>query len=257
MDLVGTYAPLPTPLTDDGSSISEIRLARLLQKLKSEGINGWAACTEVGEFNAIGYSERKQFSEMLLRFAQGVPVIVNVSAPSTVASLDLAQHASRHGAVAAILAPPYWGPFTEEEILLHYRTVGKYGDIEVIAVDPRHFISPETVSKIQDIGGIQLAEPTAWMNRLKGGKGKGRPEELKIGEMVVSTLALFCDVKTLKNAPESKLQQLFDFTHKYGTAKCAKAAFEAEGIDLGPMRGPALPLIGDPLKELMAIIAML
>ena len=95
MELNGVLAPLPTPFTDDGSSISEIRLLRLLRKLQELGVSGYVACCEVGEFVALGRSERKSLVEILLRDpASLIQVVVNVSTLSTPASLDLAQHAA-------------------------------------------------------------------------------------------------------------------------------------------------------------------
>jgi len=251
--LQGIFTPLPTPLTDDGTSISEIRLARLYQAVKDRGFSGWAVNTEVGEFNAFSFSDRKLMVELVMRMSPGMPVLVNVSTPSTLASLDLAQHAERHGAAAVVMAPPYWGPFSDEEIHLHYRTVSQYAHLPLIVVDPRRMISDTMKGVLKDMTEVVVAEPNHWKVEEFGQAAKERPEDFLAGDLCVTPLALFRSVEEIINK-EPSLRSLVQFMTRHGTAKVAKAAFLVRGLDLGPLRAPALPLSGKVLDDLKAVL---
>src|SRR5262245_29997013 len=121
--LHGLFAPIVTPFTDDGATVSEVRLARLIQHLLGKDISGLVTCTETGEFLSLSSSERKSMLELTLRESQGKPVLTHVSTMSTSSSLDLAQHAGRHGARAAILMPPYYGKYSDAEMLKYFEVV--------------------------------------------------------------------------------------------------------------------------------------
>lgn len=251
--LQGIFTPLPTPLTDDGTSISEIRLARLYQKLKQNNYAGWVVNSELGEFNAFGYSDRKTVTELVLRMAPGTPVVVNVTTLSTLASLDLAQHAERHGAIASILAPPYWGPFFDDEIYLHYRTVAQYANLPLIVVDPRKMISDTMRDVLSKMPNVIMAEPNTWNIEEFDKTVKERHDDFLAGDLCVTPLALYRSIEEIVNK-EPSLHPILQFMAKHGTAKVAKAAFQLMGLDLGPLRAPALPLTGKTLEELREIL---
>lgn len=251
--LQGIFTPLPTPLTDDGTSISEIRLARLYQKLKPNGYAGWVVNAEVGEFNAFSYSDRKTMTEFVLRMSPGMPVIVNVTSLSTLSSLDLAQHAERHGAIAVTLAPPYWGPFFDEEIHLHYSTVAKYANLPLIVVDPRKMISDTMKDVLSKMPEVHLAAPNNWNVEEFGQGAKERPEDFLLGDLCVTPLALLHPIEHILGKDPS-IKPLLHFMAMHGTAKVVKAAFQTYGLDLGPLRAPALPLTGSTLTELKRIL---
>src|SRR5690348_16428840 len=97
VNLAGTFVPLVTPFTDDGATLSEVRIARLVRHFAGQGVAGFVVCTDTGEFTTLSFAERKSMLETTLRESQGaLPVLTNVSTLSTSASLDLTQHAARH-----------------------------------------------------------------------------------------------------------------------------------------------------------------
>jgi 4-hydroxy-tetrahydrodipicolinate synthase len=259
MELNGVFAPLPTPLTDDGSSISEIRLLRLLTKLAELGVQGYLACGEVGEFGSIAYAERKELVEMLLRnSASGPPVIVNVSALSTLASLDLAQHAARHGAKACVIMPPYYGALTPEEHYTFLRVVAQYAGLPVIVTDPNGLLSKELMDRLANVSGLFLAAPSYWTVRAIGEVARPGVDEFSLDPGTCTVLALLRPVERLNNLPEDDIRRLARFVLLNGAARVAKAAFELQGVDLGPLRGPRLSLAqpaADALRELLGFQA--
>src|SRR6185436_2306742 len=95
---------------------------------------------ETGEFITVSTAERKQVLEILLREAHGVPVLAHCTRLGTAQSLDLCQHAARHGARAAVIMPPYFGRYSEEEIEQHLRLIAQHAGLPVIVVDPQHLV---------------------------------------------------------------------------------------------------------------------
>ena len=63
LELAGRFVPLVTPFTDDGSTLSEVRLARLVRFYLDRSVEGLALATETGEFGTLSQDERKQLLE--------------------------------------------------------------------------------------------------------------------------------------------------------------------------------------------------
>lgn len=257
MELSGVLAPLPTPLTDDGSSISEVRLQRLLRRLQDSGVSGYVVCGEVGEFGAISYSDRKALTEMIVRATSDAPqVIVNVSTLSTVASLDLAQHAARHGARACVLMPPYYGTLTPKEIFNFFRVVAQYAGLPVIVVDPNGVLDAEIRNELAAVTGLFLAGPTFWSVKAIGIAGRPTVDEFAVDPGAATVLSLLKPVERLFALPEEEIQELARFVCLHGGARVAKAACEMMGMDLGPLRGPRLPLAQEPSARLRMLLGI-
>lgn len=237
--LSGKFAPLVTAFTDDTSGVSEIRLARLIRKLSQGGVQGYVVLGEVGQFTSIGYSDRKTIAEIAIREAQGLPVLVHVSTLSTMSTLDLAQHAGRHGARAAVVMPPYYGSYSQEEIEGFLKTVSQYADIPLIVVDPHGMMGPELRDKLSGFNRTYLANPVD--------HSESRPDSFAFEEAIVSPLNMLVGYN-----PGSDMKAFWE-TH--GWNRVAKAALEELGVDCGPPRPPRQPLRLEACKELAALLA--
>lgn len=230
--------PLVTPFTDDSSSLSEVRLTRLVQRLTKADIPGFVTSSDVGEFTTTSFSERKEIVEVVLRDAAGSCVVVNVSSLSTAASLDLAQHGKRHGARAAILMPPYYGEFTGVERVSHIQTVARHAGLPIILVDPQ-----------QRLGALDLEElsQTANLTRAQGLGQVGKSDwatwpraatyEFALGTTLCSPLALVFPELAVGEVPPG-VEAVRSLMAKGGVARVAKAALEQRGTETGPPRGP-------------------
>ena len=85
----GVMVPIITPFTDD-ENIDFKSLRRLIDYLIDNGVHGiWAAGT-TGEFSALEDSDRITAIETVVDQVRGrVPVIANISAPSTELAVKL------------------------------------------------------------------------------------------------------------------------------------------------------------------------
>ena len=97
-------APLVTPYTDDGSTISEIRLARLMRRYREGGLEGVVVGSDAGEFASLSLAERKRLLEWVMRDSGDMAIYVNVTAQTTAIAIDICQDAAANGGNGAILS---------------------------------------------------------------------------------------------------------------------------------------------------------
>lgn len=239
--LTGLFAPLVTPFTDDGAAVSEVRLARLIRFLIDRGIAGFAVATDSGEFVSLSFNERKSLVEMVMRESAGRPVIVNVSTMSTSATLDLAQHASRHGARAVILMPPYFGRYSSEEIFRFFETTAHYGNIAIIAVDPQGRLESELSDRISTIPGVRIAEPIP--------QPLPHPpytDSFRLGGMIVTPTALLVN--------SGDLAPLDALIAEHGGKRIGKIGLELLDVEVGTPRAPTMfpgKEVSDTLRNML------
>lgn len=237
--IVGLFAPLPTPFTDDGSMVGEIRLARLMGWLRLRGVAGFAVCTETGEYPVLSLPERKHIAELAFRDSHGAPVLVNVTAVATTAALDLAQHAARHGAFGGILAPPR-GDFTDNEIYNHIASIAHHSNLPFVVVDPHQQLSKSLIERLKPLVNVSFPSAASGVAAFRG----GRPytDEFSFPEAVLTPVATFAP-KLLH--PTSRPMIIPASLRTAGTPRVVKAALAMQGVELGPHRGPYLPLSGE------------
>lgn len=118
----GVITPLLTPVTDQ-MKVHEPSLRSLVDYQIEGGVSGLWASGTTAEFAALSALERLRSIEIVASQADGrVPVIANISMPSTSETIDLGQAvATKVTAVAA--TPPYYYPHSQLEIMQHYRLI--------------------------------------------------------------------------------------------------------------------------------------
>lgn len=159
----GRFIPLPTPFADDGMSLSEIRMARMIRWYQQFVFGGYVVGSETGEFMTLSFSERKTVLELVYRETRGtLPLLVNVSSLSTGAAVDLAQHAGRHGARGVIALAPYFGQFSAEEESSFFKSILAYGRLPLLAVGP---VQPETKLILADQATLSFGSSSSSTDR--------------------------------------------------------------------------------------------
>ncbi|RYP04922.1 hypothetical protein DL764_004134 [Monosporascus ibericus] len=107
-ELKGIMVALITPFAADGS-IDLAGLDAHIQRLVQAGVHGLVPGGSTGEFVTLSNQERKTLVEQCIRSVAGrVPVIAGIGALSTSEAVDLAQHATKVGAAALMVVPPFY-----------------------------------------------------------------------------------------------------------------------------------------------------
>ncbi len=237
IDLHGLFVPLATPFTDDGAALGEVRLARLVRHLVGRGVEGLVIATETGEVATLSVAERKAALEITLRESQGaVPLIVNVTANGTAAAADLAQHAQRHGARGVVVAPPPWLFLTPAELEGHFRTIGSLAGLPMVILDAEGRLGREARERLAHRGRIAFGV---------GGAEPLRAEAFEAESLRVSPAAI---------APSERVAEWMDQVREHGSAKCVKAFYEAQGIEVGRPRSPLVALEGESFRRIEALL---
>lgn len=226
--------PLITPFTDDTTSVSEVRLARLIRFYVEQGATGFVVCSEAGEVHALSVSERKQILEWTVREAKDMPVYVNVSSAATATVLDLAQHADRHGAHAGVFTPPRLVSLNADETASFVASVRRHGNLACGFLDPN--------------GGADDAPGQVQFKSLAdAGHGEialyqsASPEEFAHGDHLATPIGVFGASSASKLAEQWQAQRdrihgVFSYGRSFRVGKCALGIL---GVDVGRTRGPA------------------
>ncbi|KAL4863616.1 hypothetical protein BDV12DRAFT_206373 [Aspergillus spectabilis] len=127
--LHGILVALITPFTDDKTQIDESRLESHIKHLLDAGVHGLVPGGSTGEFTTLSVAERKQLTELCVKFAGGrVPVVAGTGGLSTADAVELSVHAAQAGAAAVMVVPPFYDPVTLDELkelLLEIHTASK------------------------------------------------------------------------------------------------------------------------------------
>ncbi len=93
-------------------------LERLIERILDGGVSGLFVLGTTGEGPSLSYRLRRELVGRACRQVKGrVPVLVGITDTAFVESLNLAKHAADAGADALVLAPPYYLPEGQPELL--------------------------------------------------------------------------------------------------------------------------------------------
>jgi len=156
--LRGIVPPLVTPLLDRDTLDSE-GLRRLVEHVISGGVHGIFILGTTGEAPSLGYRLRREMiAQTCAAVAGRLPVLVGIADTSFVESVNLCQAAHAAGAAAAVLAPPYYFPAGQPELLEYLRHLAPALPLPLFLYNmPSHtklVFEPDTVRQAADIPGI-------------------------------------------------------------------------------------------------------
>jgi len=116
----GVVPPMITPLVDE-YNLDLPGLKKLIEHILAGGVHGLFLLGTTGEgpslSNKLKYEMVKKSCEII---AGRVPVLVGISDTSFAESISLAEHAAECGADAVVLAPPYYFPAGQAELLEYF-----------------------------------------------------------------------------------------------------------------------------------------
>lgn len=158
-NITGILPPLITSFTETGE-IYEKGIRNVVNFLLERGVHGFFITGSYGSFPLMTEQERKRVVEIILNEVAGrVPVIVQVGAPSTAMTIELAKHAESVGAAAvSSVVPFYYSGFAYKEthIIGHFEDLVKSVNIPVYLYNnPKttgYCVSPSLLLKLADVG---------------------------------------------------------------------------------------------------------
>ena len=274
---------LLTPFTSEGM-IHRSTLRDLVEHFIALGIDGLYLCGSTGEGLLLSEAERSLVVEIALDAVDGrIPVIVHVGDSSTRAARSLTRQARDLGADGVASIPPFYYHFTAEEVAAFYRALKETaGDL------PLYFYNiPDLINSRLDVdlarslfedGVIQGMKYThhdmltlQGIMEACGGKLNvfSGPDEKLLSFLVMGVDGgigttyncmpeLFLGVYRAFQAGDFErartLQQqanrVISVMAQFNMIPALKAVMELQGWDVGPPRGPFLPLSAEDRDRL-------
>ena len=115
--LTGVIPPLVTPLLD-ADELDVDGLEKLIEHVLAGGVHGLFLLGTTGEGPSLSFRLQQEVIQESTRIIRRrVPVMVGISHSSFAESLRLAEHAASCNADAVVLAPPYYFPAGQPELL--------------------------------------------------------------------------------------------------------------------------------------------
>lgn len=158
-EIRGVVVPILTPLNSD-ETVDTASLRRLVDYLLDNGVHGiWVSGT-TGEFANLSDKQRLVSMETVVdQIAGRVPIIGNVSGPSTQLSLDLAMSVREMGMDAIAVTPPYYYySNAQDELLDHYRYIRDRCPLPLwvynIPQTVKTAVAPSTIATLASEGAV-------------------------------------------------------------------------------------------------------
>ncbi|MGK9052527.1 dihydrodipicolinate synthase family protein [Neorhizobium petrolearium] len=116
---VGVYVIAPTPFFPD-ATIDFVSIDRLVDAYRAAGATGLTVLGMMGEAAKLEVAEAEAVAERYIKRAEGLPVVVGVSAPGFASMRSLSRRAMDLGAAGVMIAPPP-SLRTDDQIVGYYR----------------------------------------------------------------------------------------------------------------------------------------
>lgn len=150
-----------TPLFDD--AVDERAFTGLVRRLAVARVDSITALGSTGAAAYLTLEERARAAALAVEHAQGVPVIVGVSALRTSHVLANVRAAERAGAQGLLLAPMSYQPLADDDVFELFRSVLEATDLPVILYDnptTTHFTFTDQlyarIAKLPGLGSIKI-----------------------------------------------------------------------------------------------------
>ena len=156
--LKGIIPPLVTPLLGR-DQLDVAGLEKLIEHILGGGVHGLFVLGTTGEAPGLSYKLRRELVERVCRQVAGrIPVVVGITDTSFVESVHLADFSAQAGAEAVVLAPPYYFPAGQAELLEYLDHLMPELPLPLILYNmPSHtklVYEPDTVRRAMDIPGV-------------------------------------------------------------------------------------------------------
>ncbi len=128
----GIITALVTAFEDDGR-LSEPRLRRSVQHQIANGVHGLCPTGGTGEPLSLSEDEYNRALEIVVDEVKGrIPVIAGVLLVDQAMTIRIIKHATKVGAAAAMVIPPYFVRTSMQQVFRHFTDIGAKTDIPLI-----------------------------------------------------------------------------------------------------------------------------
>lgn len=234
-DAKGVFPIAPTPFFEDGA-IDYASIDRMMDFYKSCGSTGLTVLGQLGEASKLDFSESLDIASRVIGQAEGMPVVVGVSAPGFASMRSLTREVMDRGAAGVMIAPPNTLR-TDDQIVTYYRqAVEAIGDdVPFVLQDyPLTFsvqMAPSVIRRIvQELPSCVMLKHEDWpglekISTLRKFEAEGSMRDIAI---LVGNNGLFLDYEMARGADGANTGYCFpdmlcDFVKWVGEGKKEEA----------------------------------
>lgn len=287
MEYKGIICAMITPL-DENQNINPQATCKLIDYLIDKGVYGLFILGTNGECHVLTDDEKVEFAKIVIDYTNNrVPVFVGTGGNSTREVINLSKRMEEIGASALSIITPYFVAPTQQELILHYKTIANSVSLPIMMYNmPGKTginIEPESVSelaKVKNIVGIK--DSSGKLDNMKAYIEVTKEEDFSVfsgsdslildilkagGQGAVAATANFLagiDVAIYNNFINGDLEAAQEAQNsieelrrilKLGTIPSViKKAVVLNGIDVGAARLPVTEPTGDALEEIKQVV---
>jgi 4-hydroxy-tetrahydrodipicolinate synthase len=191
--LRGSFTALVTPFKD--GKLDEKGFRALVDWQLAEGTEGLVPVGTTGESPTLTHDEHRKVVEWCVDEAKGrVPVIAGAGSNSTREAVELAKHAEKAGADAALVVTPYYNKPTQEGLYQHFKAVNDAIGIPIIIynIPPRSVVdmSVATMARLYELKNIAgVKDATANLGRVSQQRHVLGPDFIQLSGEDMTALA--------------------------------------------------------------------
>ncbi|HYF79452.1 MAG TPA: 4-hydroxy-tetrahydrodipicolinate synthase [Symbiobacteriaceae bacterium] len=154
----GIIPAIVTPFTA-AEEINEQALRQLVRRMLKGGVHGVFALGTNGEFFAMSFEEKVQVAQIVVDEVAGkVPVYLGAGGVTTRETIALAQAFEKIGADALSVITPWFLPFTQAEMQVHFTRLAAATNLPIVLYNiPARAgtaLNPDTVAQLAKIDNI-------------------------------------------------------------------------------------------------------
>ncbi len=279
-----------TPLRDGRPD--QAAFVGLIARLHRAGVDSISILGSTGCAPYLSQQERAEVTRWAVATAEGIPVVVGISALSTREVIRLAREAEQAGASGVLLAPFSYQPLTEEEVFHLYETVARQTSLPLCVYDnprvTRFEFSDALYARIAALPGVASFKiPGAPANPDAARERVAKLRALLPGSISLGVSGDACAATALNAgydawysvlgglfaeqaleitraeppgaiALSERLTPLWALFTRYGSLRCIASAAEILGLAATPcLPAPLRALEGEARQELAEILARL
>lgn len=148
----GPYGIVMTPFLSNGKVDYE-ELGRQLENVCKTSITGLVVCGSTGEFTYLSMDEMNEIMAFSKKIIAGrKEFICGATSPSTHHTLELLRYIEELGADGALVAPPFYFPLSDSDVLDFYTTIANApGKLPIVAYQIPQCTSGISMSVFQEL----------------------------------------------------------------------------------------------------------
>ena len=167
LPLKGIIPPIVTPLINN-NKIDEAGLEKLIEHLISGGVHGIFLLGTTGEGAHLSYKLRKDFIKKSCSLIDNrIPVMVGITDTCIEGSLEIAEAAKSAGANAVVVAPPYYVPITQIEMVEYLENLAPQLPLPFLMYNmpscTKMHMTVDTIKKAKELGAIGIKDSSGDM----------------------------------------------------------------------------------------------